>query len=347
MRLADGRARGARGSRVAPDYLAVGDGASAVRMPMSPVTAQRIADATGCVLPPATMVDQIHRAADVRLNPRPMSDGSYANWEKRMMTSEFYAEHDRLVDERLGAREGLVSGHKKDVVVSNRLDANPGRVAIYGWHQSSGKPIQGLSTVHENSYADYSHGVRLVAGTMTVDGVEIHADVMSDPVSRLARTRGRSGPGAARVLNGGRRQRAGGVITARDPASRTRPRRDCGSPHASAAGRASTPPPRSRKSRPSAGDTSGIVCANALRFTARSSASRLRLPRSGGHAETGRAHSPAEVAPGLRVSLRVRRSPTSSAFRASPPARAGGFSALIRRRHGASNAPPRASKRPG
>lgn len=191
MRLADGREHTAV-YRVSPDYLAVGDGADAVRVPMSPETAQRIADATGCVLPTATMVDQIYAAADVKLRPRPMSDGSYANWERRMMTNEFYAEHDRLVDAQLGAREGLVAGHKKDVVVSNRLDANPGRVAIYGWHQPNGRPIQGLSTVHEASYADYSHGVRLVDGTMTVDGVQMRtADVMRDPtLSRLVSNEG-------------------------------------------------------------------------------------------------------------------------------------------------------------
>jgi len=29
----------------------------------------------------------------------------------------------------------LVGGHKKDVVVTPRLAANPGHVAIYGWHR--------------------------------------------------------------------------------------------------------------------------------------------------------------------------------------------------------------------
>ena len=43
-------------------------------------------------------------------------------------------------------------------------------------------PIQPLSTVHENTYADYSHGVRLVSGTMVVDGVERPiAEVLQDP----------------------------------------------------------------------------------------------------------------------------------------------------------------------
>lgn len=186
MRLADGREHTAV-YRVAPDYLAVGDGASAVRMPMNPLTAQRIADRLGCVLPTRLMVDQIYGAADRKLAPEPMSNSRYPDWQRAMMTNRFYGEHDRLIDRQLAGGSGLIAGHKKDVVVSNRLDAKPGSVAIYGWHQRNGRPIQGLSTVHENTYADYSHGVRLVAGTMTVDGREMStADVMRDPVlSRL------------------------------------------------------------------------------------------------------------------------------------------------------------------
>ena len=69
------------------------------------------------------------------------------------------------------------------MVISNQLLSRPGRVAIYGWHYLSGRPIQPLSTVHENTYADYSHGVRLVDATVTVDGVDMPlADVLQDAV---------------------------------------------------------------------------------------------------------------------------------------------------------------------
>jgi hypothetical protein len=56
------------------------------------------------------------------------------------------------------------------VVLANRLARAPGRVAIYGWHRSNGDPIQPLSTVHGEFYADYSHGIRLVARTAYVNG---------------------------------------------------------------------------------------------------------------------------------------------------------------------------------
>ena len=58
----------------------------------------------------------------------------------------------------------------------------PGRVAIYGWHVGSGHPIQSLSLVHGARYADYSHGVRLIAATAYVEGAprSIFA-VLEDP----------------------------------------------------------------------------------------------------------------------------------------------------------------------
>ena len=49
----------------------------------------------------------------------------------------------------------------------------PTRVAIYGWHRLNGQPIQPLSLVHGNKYADYSHGVRFVTNTMDVDGKKV------------------------------------------------------------------------------------------------------------------------------------------------------------------------------
>ena len=76
----------------------------------------------------------------------------------------------------------LLAGQKKDLVISNKLELTPGRVAIYGWHLGSGHPIQSLSLWHGARYADYSHGVRLVADVAYVDGTprSIFA-VLEDP----------------------------------------------------------------------------------------------------------------------------------------------------------------------
>jgi len=161
---------------VMPDYLAVGSDGDFVRVPLTPLPAQAIADKLRCVLTTRKMADDIYRKAEVKLDPRPMT-------EKREAV-ETFIEHNRIIEEqRKGQKLGLlVAGIKKDVVISNRLKEKPGRVAIYGWHTLDGKPIQGLVIVHGQGYVDYSHGVRLVAGRMLVDGKEMNVgDVLKDP----------------------------------------------------------------------------------------------------------------------------------------------------------------------
>lgn len=179
-------ARGADGQmheakvRVAPSYLAIGSNADWVEIPMDAHTAQRIADATGCLLPTTKLVDEAWKQAELKVAPKPLPASA------QMMSSDYYLRHDALVQQQLAAagwQPGqLVAGNQKDLVISNTLTRHPTQVAIYGWHQANGKPIQPLSTVHEWSYADYSHGVRLVAGTVVVDGREMRtADVLADP----------------------------------------------------------------------------------------------------------------------------------------------------------------------
>lgn len=164
--------------RIALDYAAIGTDDDFVRIPMSPITAQRLADVFAYVLPTRKLVDAIYKSAAIKLAPIPLPPGP------TMMSNAYYRRHHEAIEKQRGARaEGqLIAGHKKDVVVTTRLRARPDRVAIYGWHQRDGRPIQPLSLVHEASYADYSHGIRWVAATMTVDGAERRvADVARDP----------------------------------------------------------------------------------------------------------------------------------------------------------------------
>jgi len=65
---------------------------------------------------------------------------------------------------------GIIAGHKKDVVLTNRLWKKNGRIAIYGWHRDDRSPIQPLSTIHEKDYSDYSHGIRLIWDSVWVQG---------------------------------------------------------------------------------------------------------------------------------------------------------------------------------
>lgn len=188
QKLKDGRVHSIK-YKVMPDYLAIGSDSDFVRMPMSPLAAQVIAEKFNCILPTTRMVDDIYRKAQTTMLPQPMSGGQYKNWQARMTKNEFYVEHQRLVETQCQKRAHqngmLIAGHKKDVVISNHLNARPKNVVIYGWHdaRNGGKPIQGYGWSHENTYADYSHGIRLVNTDVTVDGKAMNIkDVLADPV---------------------------------------------------------------------------------------------------------------------------------------------------------------------
>jgi hypothetical protein len=172
------------------DYLAIGSDEDFLRIPMTPVTAQRIASLTGCVLPTPKLVDEIYRQAKNKLPPKWIEGGP--NLENRWD----YASHNKDVEaqRRSGGRPlgELLAGVKKDIVICNKLVKRPRSVAIYGWHIREGRVIQKLSLVHSRLYADYSHGVRLVSASMTVDGREARVvDVLRDrELSGLLTTEG-------------------------------------------------------------------------------------------------------------------------------------------------------------
>jgi hypothetical protein len=165
---------------VTPDYLALGSDADFLRIPMGLGTALATAARFGFVLPTPKMVDAIYEQAEVRLRPQPLPPGP------EMRSNAYYWDHQRRVRaQRIELRAplgALIAGQKKDVVVSNRLWQKLDRVAIYGWHQDAGAPIQPLSTVHGARYADYSHGVRLVSVVAFVDGrARPIFEVLEDP----------------------------------------------------------------------------------------------------------------------------------------------------------------------
>lgn len=165
---------------VTPDHLAVGSDDDYFRMPLTPGTAQRIADLTGTSLPTPAMVDAIWRSAQVRLGPDSIAPGP------AMTTVPVFERHEWMVDSRRAVHDdppgSLVAGHHKDVVLSARLDSLPDRVAIYGWHRPDGRPIQPLYTGHTTDWVDYSHGIRLVWRTVTIDGFDRDLlDVLRDP----------------------------------------------------------------------------------------------------------------------------------------------------------------------
>jgi hypothetical protein len=71
-------------------------------------------------------------------------------------------QHHLMIEGLRNNKKGLIDGIKKDIVLTSKMLTAPNKVAIYGWYQFNGKPIQPLYTGHINCYVDYSHGARLI-----------------------------------------------------------------------------------------------------------------------------------------------------------------------------------------
>lgn len=156
---------------VMPDVLCLGSDADYVRMPMNPHTAQAIATEYDCTLPTTKIANCIWSAAVNKLAPAPWGPPYDGDMQKTYRIGV----HNTTVNNQLAGKDphALITGHKKDVVLTNRLYPNNSsrRVAIYGWFMLTGTPIQELNpTSHEDTYEDYSHGIRLIANDVVVNG---------------------------------------------------------------------------------------------------------------------------------------------------------------------------------
>ena len=160
-----------------PDYLSIGRNDDFARVPITPNSAQLIADNFHCFLPTRKIVDDIYKQASVKLQPQPML--AFRD------SSPTFLQHHLIIEGQRKGKEGLIAGIKKDVVISDKLtrEAKKNRVAIYGWHKLDGKPIQPLYTGHVDWYVDYSHGIRLIFRTIWIDGKPMdYIDVMKHKV---------------------------------------------------------------------------------------------------------------------------------------------------------------------
>jgi hypothetical protein len=167
---------------VAPDYLSIGSDDDWARINITPMAAQKIADSFGCFLPTRKMVDDIYKAAKLKLEPVPLyafRDSTPVMWH-----------HHLIIEGQRRGRKGLIAGIQKDVVISGKISRDPiptamgtDRVAIYGWHKLDGQPIQPLYTGHINWWVDYSQGIRLIYRKIKVNGRWMdYTDVLKDPV---------------------------------------------------------------------------------------------------------------------------------------------------------------------
>ena len=130
------------------------------------------------------MVDEIYTNAKIKLEPQPIAPS------KEMITVPVFIAHNQMVLNQLEAfkekhlQSELTAGNKKDIIISNKIYGQPTqRVVIYGWHKLDGKAIQPVYNKHTNTWADYSHGVRLISNIGYLNGKRIKlTDLLKDPV---------------------------------------------------------------------------------------------------------------------------------------------------------------------
>jgi len=182
---------------VAPDYLCIGSDDDFIRVRLAPKTIQRVAKLTNCSLVTRKIVNTIWKASTIKIKPEPMTpEQGYPRDSSMMWTCRWPIIDNRIKRQfvkQLGELGFLVAGHLKDVVITKEFDVvdkngsftRRGRyVAIYGWHELDGDPIQDLNYyTHEFTYKDYSHGARIITQHMVLSTGEITTvkDMLTDP----------------------------------------------------------------------------------------------------------------------------------------------------------------------
>ncbi|WP_081209031.1 hypothetical protein [Salegentibacter sediminis] len=167
---------------VSPDYLSVGNIEDYFIIPISPMTAQKVANKYNASPPTPKVTDIIYRHAELKIEPF-----NYIPRNNRNETVDIFYDHSQVIQAQIKAAGfsagSFVAGSKKDIVISHKLsDSTRSRhVSIYGWHKLNGKPIQPLYNGHINTYVDYSHGARLISNHVLVDGKEYdYRDILQD-----------------------------------------------------------------------------------------------------------------------------------------------------------------------
>lgn len=166
------------------DYMAIGSDQDYLYIPMTPSTAQYLADLMDCSLPTKKIVDIIYSKAEITLDPQPIPPSD------KMTTVPIFSQHTDSIKQQISkigldrSADNIIAGHKKDIIISNKIystDRNYDRVVIYGWHLSDNNPIQPVYNGHIALYADYSHGVRFISDVAFINGDSIQvADILQD-----------------------------------------------------------------------------------------------------------------------------------------------------------------------
>ncbi len=167
------------------DYMAIGSDDDYLYIPMTPSTAQYVANQLACTLPTKKLVDIIYAQAEIKLRPQPIPPSD------KMTTVPVFRQHTDSIKQQISelgvnrSSDYIFGGHKKDVIISNKIyspDRNYDRVVIYGWHLSENNPIQPVYNGHIAQYADYSHGIRFISNIAFINGDSAQiTGILQDP----------------------------------------------------------------------------------------------------------------------------------------------------------------------
>ena len=158
------------------DYIAIGSDDDYLYIPMTPSTAQYLADNINCILPTKEIVDIIYSQAEVKLKPQPIPPSN------TMTTVPVFKQHTDSIKHQImqirldRSNDNIIAGHKKDIIISNKIysgDRTFDSVVIYGWHLDKNTPIQPVFNGHNALYADYSHGLRFISKLALINGESI------------------------------------------------------------------------------------------------------------------------------------------------------------------------------
>lgn len=176
--------------RVMEDALRIDD----VRVNVTAVLAQKLADIFDASLPTAMVADMMFAAAVRRAAPCPVQIST---------STASMIKHSQSVDKQLKNQgtTGLVATCGKHWVLDKKLESKPQAACNYGWHfnGSSFQGIKGFSpasseaghnvrviqpntTGHDALHVDYSQICQLVSQTCWIDNVEMKfSDILKDP----------------------------------------------------------------------------------------------------------------------------------------------------------------------
>lgn len=164
-----------------------------VRVNVSALLSQRLADYFDASLPTAMVADMMYAFATRRATPcpRPISSSVAA-----------MVVHSSEVEKQVGPGPGLAATVGKHWVLDKQLEGRQKSACNYGWHfpgtsfqgisgfpvASKGicsgvKVIQPNATAHDNLHSDYSQICQLVSQTCWIDGAERRfSEVLTHPI---------------------------------------------------------------------------------------------------------------------------------------------------------------------